>query len=63
MTFEIRIDKDKCIGCGGCEAVCPKNFKMVNGKASVKKGLIDSLDCEEDAKDACPVGAISITKK
>ena len=24
----VKIDKDKCIGCGACEAVCPKSFKM-----------------------------------
>lgn len=24
----ITIDKDLCIGCGACPAVCSKNFKM-----------------------------------
>jgi ferredoxin len=63
MVFKIKVDKDVCIGCGSCEAVCPENFKMVDGKARVIKASKGSLTCEEEAKNSCPVNAISITKK
>ena len=31
-------DRDDCIGCGACEGVCPKYWKMSNedGKATLK---------------------------
>lgn len=63
MGYEIRVDKEKCIGCGSCEAICSKTFMMKNGKAIAKKPTLEKLDCEEEARDSCPVDAISIQKK
>lgn len=63
MAFVLKVDKNKCIGCGSCEAICPKSFSMKNGKAFLKKEAIETLDCEDEAKESCPVGAISIQKK
>jgi ferredoxin len=63
MSYEIKVDKGKCIGCGSCEAICPKIFTLKDGKAIAKKAMVDKIDCEEEAKDSCPVGAISIAKK
>ncbi len=54
----IKIDKEKCIGCGSCEAICPEAFEMKEGKAHSKgsgKGK-----CVKDAADSCPVQAIKI---
>lgn len=51
----VKVDKEKCIGCGACVAVCPEGFELKNGKANVKK----QAPCSEEAMDACPVGAIS----
>lgn len=56
---KVTIDKDKCIGCGSCEALCPKSFKVINGKATVKK--IEKITCESEAAESCPVGAISVS--
>ena len=63
MTYEIKVDKDKCIGCGSCEAICPERFVLKNGKAIAKKASVEELTCEEEARDACPVDAISVKKK
>jgi len=52
----VKIDKDKCIGCGACAATCPEGFEMKDGKASVKDG---KADCVKDAIAGCPVQAIS----
>ncbi len=51
----IKIDKNKCIGCGACVAVCPEGFELKNRKANVKK----NVPCSSDAINACPVSAIS----
>jgi ferredoxin len=59
MSHKISVDKEKCIGCGACVAVC-SNFNLSNGKAIPKKAEVQELTCEEEARDGCPVGAIKI---
>ena len=54
----VKVDKNKCIGCGACVGTCPEVFKMgENGKAKVKAQK--DLPCVEEAIDSCPVDAIS----
>jgi len=57
------VDKDTCIGCGLCESICPKVFKM--NSEGYAEAIPDELDTSviDDAKDAesqCPVEAIKI---
>lgn len=57
------VDKDKCIGCGLCESVCPKVFKMNDdGLAEAIDNELDELLAEgaKDAQAQCPVEAIEI---
>ena len=56
-----KVNEDLCIGCGACEATCPKVFKVEdNGKSHV----INAKECEhcdcQSACDACPVSAITL---
>jgi ferredoxin len=53
----VKIDKEKCIGCGTCSAVCPKVFEMDGDKARVKAQK--NIPCVKEAIDSCPVDAIS----
>ena len=53
----VKIDAEKCIGCGACEAVCPDGFKLVDGKAQVKD---PKAKCIKEGADTCPVNAISL---
>ena len=56
----VKIDKEKCIGCGSCSAVCPEVFEMGDDmKAYVKKGADTSKPCVKEAIDTCPTDAIS----
>lgn len=57
MAHKIVVDKDKCIGCGACEATCPDSFKLTDGKAVVK----GDAPCANDAAAGCPVNAISVS--
>lgn len=53
------VDKEKCIGCGSCAALCPEVFEMKGDKAIVKADSTDKL-CAKEAADACPIQAIKI---
>ncbi len=57
-----KIDKDKCIGCGLCESIAPKVFKMKGDKASVINPKACDKACE-DAAASCPTQAIILEKK
>jgi len=55
----IKIDKEKCIGCGLCASIAPEVFDIDdNGKAKIKNQKGDKKKIK-DAIDSCPVEAIS----
>lgn len=72
--MKIKLDRENCIGCGVCAAICPKFFSMgEDGKSILKKGTrnkrdgsenleISSLECTQDAADSCPVQVIHVMK-
>ena len=55
----VSINKAKCIGCGACASTCSSVFEMKEDKAVVKSGADTSASCVKDAKEGCPVDAIS----
>ncbi|MCX6750661.1 MAG: ferredoxin [Candidatus Pacearchaeota archaeon] len=56
----VRIDKDKCIGCGACSTTCQEVFEMGDdGKAQVKANAKKDAKCIKEAIKNCPVEAIS----
>ena len=58
----IRIDEDKCNGCGACAAACHEGaIGMVNGKAKLLRE--DYCDGLGDCLPACPTGAITFEER
>ena len=59
MKFEV--DKDICIGCGACQAICPDVFEIDDdGLAKVVTNPNEEiLEDAIDAKEGCPVNAIN----
>ena len=57
------VNADLCVGCGLCAEICPDVFKMAGEIATV---IADAgtpraeTDCR-DARDQCPVNAISLS--
>ncbi len=51
----IKIDKDKCVGCGLCANICSEGIEIVDGVAVVKDG---NADCLKEAAESCSRNAI-----
>ena len=59
--MKLVVDKDICIGCGACAAICPDVFEIDDeGLATsiVSEVAEDIMDDAIDAKEGCPVDAI-----
>lgn len=58
----IKIDENKCNGCGACAAACHEGaIEMINGKAVLTRE--DYCDGLGDCLPACPVDAISFEER
>lgn len=67
-------EREKCIGCGSCVALCPKYWEMADdGKSNLKNATkntegnyeleAESIACNQEAADSCPVQIIHIIKE
>lgn len=56
------VNRDGCISCGTCAAVCPEVFRMDEDGLAEAYAPVDSsaLDSAQEARDGCPVSVISI---
>ncbi len=58
----IKIDEEKCNGCGACAAACHEGaIEMIDGKAKLTRE--DYCDGLGDCLPACPVDAISFEER
>lgn len=63
FKFKIKHNREKCIGCGSCVALCQSNWKMKDdGKVSPIKTELNEIGCNQEAAVNCPVGIIKIVK-
>lgn len=62
--MKVKIDKEKCIGCGTCVALAGEFFKIdeKTGKAKVIKQPVKKEEAVKTAILSCPAGAISEEK-
>jgi len=68
---KIKLEREKCIGCGSCAALCPKYFEIVDDgkshiigstKQEVEELEVQKIECGESAAEACPAQCIHIEK-
>lgn len=57
----VKIDQEKCIGCGSCVMNCPDLFEIGRDTKAKVKDNGSRMSCSEleEAIDMCPVEAIS----
>lgn len=59
----VKVNRDACIGCGACAAICDSVFEIDDEGIST---VVDENVSEEnqgevqDAVDSCPTGAIEV---
>ena len=71
--MKVKVNKDACIGCGACAAICDEVFEINDEGLSEVKVEEDNKEKEEfvsvkeelqdevrDAADSCPTGAIEV---
>lgn len=65
--MKFKVDKEKCIGCGACQAIAGEIFEITDeGYAEAKDVEITDEEVKENAVSAmegCPTGAIEEEKK
>ena len=59
--YKIKVNKNKCIGCGSCCMLFPEIFEIKNGKSHVKKQFVEDKIANE-IKEICPSCAIVVEK-
>ena len=66
---KIKLEREKCIGCGSCAALCSKYFEMqddgrshINGatKQDVEESEVENAECAQAAAEACPAQCIHV---
>ena len=56
VEIERNVDEEKCISCGLCADVCPKNAIRAGAVYTIEEGCDECGDCI----DVCPTGAIEL---
>jgi len=51
----VKIDENRCIGCGICANICPEGMEVINGTAKIKN---ENAPCIKEAAASCPRHAI-----
>ncbi|GAA2022759.1 hypothetical protein GCM10009839_20290 [Catenulispora yoronensis] len=62
--WQVTVDKDLCIGSGGCVLRAPDGFELDAARQScARHEVMASSDAVLDAAENCPVEAISIVEE
>lgn len=60
--MKVEVNKEACIGCGACAAICPDVFEIDDEGLSTVKVETVSEELQEDTTEAvesCPTAAIT----
>lgn len=63
IKMKVKVNRDSCIGCGACAAICEDVFEIDDeglSTAKVEEVEDDKKQEVQDAADSCPTGAIEV---
>jgi len=55
-----KVDKEKCIGCGTCAALCPDAFRFNDEEGKAEVIGEGDAPCAQNAATNCPAQAITV---
>ena len=61
--MKVKVNRDSCIGCGACAAICDDVFEIDDeGLSTLKKEVVEEDQKQEvlDAQDSCPTCALEV---
>ena len=64
--MKVKVNRDACIGCGACAAICDSVFEIDDeGLSVVKKEEVEEDETQAviDSKESCPTGAIETSEE
>lgn len=64
--MKVKVNKEACIGCGACAAICDAVFEIDDEGLSIAK--VEDVKEEDkqaviDSVESCPTGAIEVTEE
>ena len=64
--MKVKVNKEACIGCGACAAICDAVFEIDDEGLSIAK--VEEVKEEDkqaviDSVESCPTGAIEVTEE
>ncbi len=61
---KVKLEKEKCIYCGQCQAIAPEVFKLTDQLEILLDEIPEELvEVTQEAIDACPTAAINWEEK
>lgn len=63
--MKVKVNKEQCIGCGACAALCSSVFEIDDdglSKVILDEVPADDIESANDAIDSCPTSAIEEVK-
>lgn len=57
---EVKIDKEKCVGCSTCVETCPVSLYSMDGDKAVFSGDLEDCVVCRACESACPAAAIEV---
>ena len=59
--YDVKVDEEKCVGCGECVEICPVDVYEIKDEKSVPVNAEECLGCES-CLEVCEEEAITVTE-